>query len=46
MRLTIANLVYAYDWALTDKDFDFIKAAKFEGFWLVPDLKVKFTPAK
>ena len=44
MRLTLAKLAYAFNWALTDREFDFVNAARFEGFWLVPDLKVKFTP--
>lgn len=44
MRMTLARLAYSFNWVLSDPDFDFVKAAKFEGFWLVPEVKMKMKP--
>lgn len=44
LRIILANLVFAYDWELVNKELDWFRDARFYGIWQKPALVVKFHP--
>lgn len=43
LRVTLAKLVFSFDWTLVNADdIDWERDAKFEGFWHLPAPKLRF----
>ncbi|KAF5988538.1 isotrichodermin c-15 hydroxylase [Fusarium bulbicola] len=43
-RITLASLVYAYDWELINKDTEWLSQVTFKTVWKKPPLMVRFHP--